>query len=118
MKVNDRSNPEYLAQSALQLKKSNEKIAPEIVNKCPPKVKEQTGDFWDDWPLGDEQESMFQLPLACLTKDKKMVRIVYLWRRCFTKAVGAVKDLQLLRNIHVKALKYGTTATLLHEERR
>lgn len=47
-----------------------------------------------------------------------MARIIYLWRTLFKKSRGAIKILSMLQNTHGHAVTFGTTANLLHEERR
>lgn len=88
--------------------------------QTPKKIKsyfsDEEDEFWDNYSLGNEFESEFDVPFKDLIGSKVNQRILYLWRFTYLKLKAGVKVKKLMLNVRGKVVAMGTTINLMADQ--
>jgi len=62
-------------------------------------------------------DSEFVVALNDLKPQHKLSRIMYLWRKVYTRTRGGARISTIFKNLHRKVVRHGSTRNLLSEEK-
>ena len=63
-----------------------------------------------------ESDTEFLLRIKDLKKEAQLHRIMFLWRKAYTRARGGSRLIYVFYHLHKHVLKYGTTKNLFGEK--
>ena len=75
----------------------------------------ESDEIWDMLDLGDENASEFKIGINDLKPQKKLQRLMYLWKKTWQKTKGGSHILRTFFTVHKQIVDMGSTKNLMSD---